>query len=190
MSSLDNIIFQYTSGYWANTYLPGDSSMRLLAARLKNNNGVNIADAINQNIQPFDYPAHSALAIYLNTDMATIQGHRDDNATRMRIQIGIQASNRKGGHRSAMNIGLVFDLSNKTTKYAASMKALLLAMLKSKRAGDNISVTIAGIPAGGMLIKPKNFHHGQIQVLLNTLFANEASTNSPVFAFDAFKSPY
>ncbi|MCF6317661.1 MAG: hypothetical protein L3J83_00020 [Proteobacteria bacterium] len=175
INSTDGISYQTATGYWANTYLPGDSSMRLLEAsltdNLTDNQALKINNSIKQNIQPFDYPENSALAVYLNSDVANL---KNQQPTRMRIQVGIQAANRQGGQRSPMNIGLVFDMSNKTPKYAQSMKALLLALLKSKQPGDNISLTVAGI-AGGRLIEPKDFRHGQIQVVMNNLFSSETS---------------
>ncbi|MBL4661847.1 MAG: hypothetical protein JKY19_15925 [Alcanivoracaceae bacterium] len=169
MQSLNSLTYQSDSGYWANTYLPGDSHMRLLEASLKNGNVADISNSISQNIQPFDHPDNSALSIYLNSDAAMVQ-----QPTRMRLQVGIQASNRQTGYRQAMNIGLVFDLSNKTSDYPANMKALLLALLKSKQPGDYISLTIAGV-AGGLLIKPEDFRHGPIQVALSTLFTKETA---------------
>ncbi len=177
--STDGISYQTATGYWANTYLPGDSSMRLLEASLTDivannptdNKALIFNNSIKQNIQPFDYPENSALAVYLNSDVAHL---KNQQPTRMRIQVGIQAANRQGGQRSAMNIGLVFDVSNRTPRYAESMKALLLALLKSKQPGDNISLTVAGI-VGGRLIEPKDFRHGQIQVVMNNLFSGKQS---------------
>jgi len=169
INSLNNLTFQNASGYWANTYLPGDSHMRLLETSLKNNNIVDVTNSIDQNIQPFDHPNNSALSIYLNSDAPMVQ-----QPTRMRLQVGIQASNRQAGHRQALNIGLVFDLGNKTSEHTTSIKALLLALLKSKQPGDRISLTIAGV-AGGLLIKPKDFRHGPIQVALNTLFTKKTT---------------
>ncbi len=173
MNSLNNISYQTASGYWANTYLPGDSSMRLLEARLSDNNTLTLINSIKQNIQPFDYPDNSALAVYLNSDVANVQSQQP---TRMRIQVGIQASNRQGGQRSAMNIALVFDMNNRTPEYAAKLKALLLALLKAKQPGDHISLTVAGA-AGGVLIESKDFRHGQIQVVMNNLFSDEKQIN-------------
>lgn len=171
MNSLEDLTYQNASGYWANTYLPGDSSMRLLEANLADDTTMTMNNSINQNIQPFDYPNNAALAVYLNSDVANIESQQP---TRMRVQVGIQASNRQGGQRSAMNIALVFDMQNKSPEYAAKMKALLLALLKSKQPGDNISLTVAGVD-GGLMIEPQDFRHGQIQVVMNTLFADVAT---------------
>ncbi len=174
LNSLENLSFQIATGYWANTYLPGDSTMRMIEGRLENNKSLNLSNGISQNIQPFDYPTNSALAVYLSSDVANVES---DKPTRMRLQVGIQASNRQGGHRSAMNIGLVFDMSKITPEYSSNMKELLLALLNSKQPGDKISLTVAGVP-GGMLIAPKDFNHGPIQVVLNTLFSDEEVKNS------------
>jgi hypothetical protein len=164
LDALENIKFQKASGYWANTYVPGDSQMRLLHLNLEQNNILGLHNSIDQNLQPFDYPNNSALAMYLNSDHAYVKGIQ-----RMRLQVGIQAANRKGGHRTAMNIALVFDLTHKNALYGKKMKALLTALLKAKQPGDNISLTIAGAP-GARLIEAKDFRQGTIQVALNQLF--------------------
>lgn len=174
LDALENIKYQKASGYWANSYVPGDSQMRLLHLNLEQNNILGLQNSINQNIQPFDYPNNSALAIYLNSDHAYVKGTQ-----RMRLQVGIQAANRKGGHRTAMNIALVFDLTEKDALYSKKMKALLTALLKAKQPGDNISLTVAGA-AGATLIKAEDFRQGTIQVALNQLFAEtKESTDNP-----------
>ena len=176
--TLKSIVYQNASGYWANTYVPGDSSMRLLKAKLQENKIDNLANSIKQNIQPFDYPRNSALAVYLSSDHAAIERNKP---TRMRLQVGIQASNRKGGHRSAMNIGLVFDLTgvsgNNKQSYKNKMQALLAALLKSKQADDRISLTVAGVK-GETLISAENFRHGPIQVALNNLFSKQTQSKA------------
>jgi len=176
LQSLENISYKNSSGYWANTYLPGDSQMRLIHSKLLQDKtqGQDVLDSINPNIQPFDAPTSSAMEVYLSSDHAVLKSQQP---TRMRLQVGLQASARKGGHRSAMNIGLVYDSqnsqANKTTQIK-KLKALLSALLKSKQAGDKISLTVTG-GQGGLVIDSHDFRHGTIQVALNQLLNSDES---------------
>jgi hypothetical protein len=176
LQSLENINYKNSSGYWANTYLPGDSQMRLIHSKLLQDKtqGQDVLDSINPNIQPFDAPTSSAMEVYLSSDHAVLKSQQP---TRMRLQVGLQASARKGGHRSAMNIGLVYDSqnsqANKTTQIK-KLKALLSALLKSKQAGDKISLTVTG-GQGGLVIDSHDFRHGTIQVALNQLLKSDES---------------
>ena len=164
LNSMEDVKYQNATGYWANNYLPGDASMRLLGAELLKND-VDIESIVEQNRQPFDYPDNSALEVYLSSDQSYVNSQEP---TRMKLQVGIQASNRKGGHRSAMNIGVIFDVSNNNLDSNKKMKALLLALLKAKQASDNISVTLTGAN-GGLVIKASEFRYGTIQALMNDL---------------------
>ena len=183
IQSLNNLTFQNPTGYWANTYVPGDSNIRWIENQLQNwdrssinyslENDFNIDSLVKQNHQPFDYPNASALAVYLQSDHKAIHG-----PTRMRVQVGLQASERQSGQRSAMNIGLVFDLKNKSI-LTPKMRAVLFALLKSKQPGDKISLTVTGWP-GGMLIKPEDFRHGPIKILLNKMLSAEGESPDPM----------
>jgi len=164
LNSLNNVTYQNATGYWANNYLPGDASMRLLGAELLKND-VDIQSIVEQNRQPFDFPSNSALEVYLSSDKAFVNAQEP---TRMKLQVGIQASNRKGGHRSTMNIGLVFDVNEYNADSNKKLKALLLALLKAKQAGDKISVTLTGVN-GGQVIEASEFRYGTIQALMNSL---------------------
>ena len=55
--------------------------------------------------QPFDAPQDAALAVYLDADAAAIE-----RPTRLRVQVGLKGAERQGGHRPAMNLGLLVDL--------------------------------------------------------------------------------
>jgi hypothetical protein len=184
LQSLENITYKNSSGYWANTYLPGDSQMRLIHTKLLQDKaqGQEVLASISPNIQPFDAPTNSAMAVYLSSDHAVLQSQQP---TRMRLQVGLQASQRKGGHRSAMNIGLIYDTqatqADKPTQIK-KLKALLSALLQSKQAGDRISLTVTG-SEGGLVISSNQFRHGPIQVALNKLLnADESESISLIQA--------
>lgn len=174
IQSLDGITFQQATGYWANTYVPGDPEIRLLENRLKHWDrskitpiiGTNtlIEQSTEQNSQPFDSPSNAALAVYLHADRRAIQ-----NSSRLRVQIGLQASKRFSGHRPLMNVGVLLDTRNiMDKKRIDKLKALLNALAKSKQPGDRFSLTVSG-NNGGTWIKPEDFRHGSIQIALRSL---------------------
>ena len=185
LQSLGDLDFKKPTGYWANTYIPGDSDKRRLKAQLQDWDRTQIKRLLNsnssfdnaefeqniqQNNQPFDSPINSAMAVYLQSDQKTVQG-----TTRMRLQVGLQASRRQSGHRSTMNVGVVFDVKNKTES-VPKLKALLMALLKQKQPGDNFSLAVTG-EAGGLIIKSEEFRHGPIQVALNNILADKTKSN-------------
>ncbi|MCP4328997.1 MAG: hypothetical protein GY791_11235 [Alphaproteobacteria bacterium] len=174
--ALDGLTFQEPTGYWANTYIPGDPEMRLLQARLAAWNraalgsDVRLEQAVHPIEQPFDAPRDAALAVYLDADTAAIEGE-----TRLRIQVGLKGAERQGGHRPAMNIGVVLDLlSGADGDMATRIRALMTALERMDQPGDRFSLTVAG-PSGGRLIAPDQFKHGPLQITLDRLFDSDAA---------------
>ncbi|WP_223787368.1 hypothetical protein [Marinicella meishanensis] len=159
--------FQQATGYWANTYVPGDAHMRWLQARLQQA-GTAELPAVRQNHQPFDPPHNAALALFLASDRSALHS---DAATRLRLQVGLQAGAQQGGHRSALNLALVLDLSDRSApaEVKAETQALLAALLSHKQVSDQVSVFVTG-PGGGQVIQAQDFKHGPIQVALAQLF--------------------
>ena len=183
INTTSNLVYQSATGYWANNYLPGDPDIRLLEARLALwdralvaqtvGRGAALEKSIQPNRQPFDPPSNAALAVYLHADHNAVQ-----DPTRMRLQLGIQATERFSGHRPAMNIGIVVDANNLSEESVnAKVKALLRAVSQSAQSGDRFSLTVAG-PQGGIWIKPDDFRHGQIQVAINKLFSAQQDTDT------------
>ncbi len=180
--SLEGLAFQDPTGYWANTYIPGDPAMRLLEARLRawDRRGlgaqVRLEQAARQAEQPFDPPAQAALALYLHADRRGIQG-----PTRLRVQVGLKGAQRRGGHRPAMNVGLVVDLRSLANVApgtgpvtGARIRALVTALERARQPGDRFSLTVAG-PAGGVLVPPEQFRHGPLRVAMDRLFGETQS---------------
>ena len=182
----DNVPFQRASGYWENQYVPGDPTLRRLHRRLTESDrtqlGLPGADAMlldaasRQYSQPFDRPADSALAVYLHGDRRGVQGE-----TRMRLQVGIQATQRGSGRRTAMNVGVVLDLrAEPDADDAAAIRSLLEALSQARDSGDTISLTVAGRP-GGMVLPPGDFRYGPVTVALEELLSSQAApTEGPV----------
>ena len=170
--NLDGLSFQEPKGYWANSYIPGDPAMRLLQARL----GAWDRGALGQDLrleqdispiaQPFDGPRDGAVALYLASDAPAIEG-----PTRLRVQVGLKGAERQGGHRPAMNIGLVVDQRELFDLEAATrVRALIDALQRARQPGDRFSLTVAG-PAGGLLVAPEDFRHGPLSVALERILS-------------------
>jgi len=179
--ALKNLSFQEPAGYWANSYIPGDPAMRLLQARLRAwdrgalGQDLRLERAVRQVVQPFDAPRDAALAVYLHADAPAIEG-----PTRLRIQIGLKGAERQGGHRPAMNIGLVVDLRNITdANTGVRIRALIAALNRVRQPEDRFSLTVAG-PDGGLLVPPEQFRHGPLRVAMDRLFGASRDTASAI----------
>ena len=182
--SLDDLIFQEPTGYWANTYIPGDPEIRVLQARLAawDRTALGQYNRLEQDVrpgvQPFDAPADAAVAVTMASDTTSING-----PTRLRVQIGVKGAERLGGRRPAMNIGLVVDIRSLADAETGSrIRALITALERSRQPGDRFSLTVAG-PAGGLLVAPEQFRHGPLQVALDRMF------NSSNIAGEALSLP-
>jgi len=168
---IDGLTYQDPTGYWANSYIPGDPAMRLLQARLRAwdrgalGQTVQLEQAARPVQQPFDAPQDAALAVYLHADAPAIDG-----PTRLRLQVGIKGAERQGGHRPAMNIGLLVDLRDGAdTETARRIRALIAALERARQPEDRFSLTVAG-PDGGLLVPPGEFRHGPLRVAMERMF--------------------
>ncbi len=163
---------QPASGYWVNSYVPGDPVMRHLQAQLAANDATRLIPAwrshpeppllhgaSRRTTQPFDPPTDTALAIQLQTDRSTIIGE-----SRMLVQIGLAGTPRRWGRRSTMNVAVVLDLSgNIPPATGASLVALAAAFGEARDANDRFRLIAAG-RGGGELVTPKDFHRGPVVV--------------------------
>jgi Ca-activated chloride channel family protein len=177
--ALETLVFQEPVGYWANTYIPGDPAMRLLAARLEawNRTALGRDLRLERDVQalrqPFDAPQDSALALYLHADTAAIEG-----PTRLRLQVGLKGAERQGGHRPAMNVAVVIDLRDGAdVATGARIRALITALERARQPEDRFSLTLAG-PNGGLVVPPEAFRHGPLKVALERMFAEAGKTAS------------
>lgn len=161
-NSLENLSFQAAEGYWENTYIPGDPLLRQLAVSLQGTDQQALAQSITPNWQPFDPPEHAALALYLSSDRAFIE-----QPSRLRIQLGLQASSRQGGQRSTLNLAVVLDLSQPMTDFSA-IRALLFALQQAQQPGDRFSL-IAATSTAELLVSPQQFRFGPLQLALKSL---------------------
>ncbi len=190
--AVERVKTQDASGYWANTYVPGDPVVRWLQARLQERNvsaltafasgPLQLDAAARAPLQPFDAPTNSALDVFLSSDRSAIDG-----VGRMILQVGLQATERRGGSRPAMNIGLVLNLHG--TLPAATdkgMRAVVTAFSKVRDDGDRFSLSAAGRP-GGIRVAGDDFRHGPLSIALKNLLDDETAPARQTSVFDAVK---
>jgi hypothetical protein len=135
------------SGYWENSYVPGDPDIRILEANLKqwsNQPGsqplIELPQLLTTTWQPFDPPSDAALGLYLSTDKAGV-----DAPQRVRLQIGLKGSARQSGQRSPMNIGLLIQhhqLRDKST--TERLSKLIQTFHHMKQSGDQFVLVVSG----------------------------------------------
>ena len=168
---IEGVALQPATGYWANTYLPGDPVLRHLQSSLLARDAsalqafseapVSLHQQVQVLTQPFDAPEAAALAVYVQADRGALDG-----PGRMLLQVGLQASDRSGGRRPAMNVSLVLDLRQALNESeAASLRALLAAFVQQRDLGDRFRVFVAGRGGEGRL-ESDSFHHGPLTIHL------------------------
>lgn len=185
LENVENLTFQDARGYWRNTYIPGDATIRLLRTRMRlwdrlpALHQMRLA-TVNANRQFLDVPRNAALGLYLQADKAAVSG-----TARVRVQIGLQGAERKGV-RPTMNVGLVIDLSDSAHRPTAQqVRAIVTALTDAHQPGDRFSLTVAG-PDGGLLVGADDFRHGPLQVALTRLLRGDTHTDArPVPLSDA-----
>jgi TonB family protein len=181
--SVDELVFHPARGYWANTYLPGDPEMRFLQARLQRFNTTELQvltgrtprlhGAAHQPFQPFDSPAHAAMALYVHADRKGLTGEE-----RILVQVGLKGIESRAGRRPAMNVGVVLDLRGEIPlNIAHSMRAILTELNRAKALGDRFRLVVAGRP-GGLVLGPEAFRHGALTAVLDQLFERDTPSHS------------
>ncbi len=174
-ASLEGATFIDPRGYFQNNYVPGDRELRRLHASLASRKSEAMGSphtASHEPAEPFDPPRDAALALYLHADQRGISG-----PTRLLLEVGLQGTRRRSGHRPPLNLGIVLDLRNTvSTDVMAAMRALADALAASRDLGDSFSLVVAGRP-GGEIVAPIDFRHGPVTVALDQLFEEEQATS-------------
>jgi hypothetical protein len=158
--AVEGVRTQSATGYWLNTYVPGDAENRLLADRVYADDAAyQLARGLSALERPFDPPTDSALAVTAHGSRARTNGE-----TRMVVQVGLQATERSTGRRPAMSIAVVLDLRAELTSDEQDRVTALLQTLSSmQETGDRISLVVAG-EQGGVWIEPGEFRYGTLAV--------------------------
>jgi hypothetical protein len=163
----ENLTFQSPTGYWANSYVPGDPEIRLLSARLAQwdrswlDGNAFLEQAVAPVQQPFDAPADNALALSVMADANAVSAS-GDGINRMRLQVGIRGIEHRRGQRPAMNVGVVVDLPpDAPVEVRIATRALLDAMLQSRQHGDRFSLVMTD---SGLVVEAGDFRFGSLQL--------------------------
>lgn len=191
-ASVEGLSFQEPTGYWANTYVPGDPLMRLLHARLMQQDRslleayavkpVRLHDRARRTAQTFEPPEQTALGVTLQSDRTGLTG-----PTRALVEVGLQATLRHGARRPAMNVAVVLDArGDVSSEVAARMRALVLALSEAKELGDRFSLIVAGRAgrAGGVLLGRESFERGPLTVALDDLFGGAQTRKGNALGID------
>jgi hypothetical protein len=185
--TVEGVTFVEPSGYWANTYVPGDPLVRGLQLRLRQRDvgsaaattGLALAHGISPVDQPFDGPSNAALGLHLQADRRSVEGE-----SRVLLQVGLRATERRAGRRPAMNAMVVLDLRTPLgPSSASSVRALLEALAASRDVGDRFGLVVAGAEAR-VVIEPGELRYGTAQVAARDLLeaAGAAPTTAPTSA--------
>lgn len=180
---------QAPTGYWQNTYIPGDPALRLLRAQLAGfdrrvlagptGRAPRLDDAARPRAQAFDPPASAAVGLYVHADRRAVRG-----PARTLVQVGLQGTMRHAGHRPEMNVAVVLDWrGGAPPRVARSVRALLLALARARDVGDRFTLTVAGAP-GEQGLGPRDFRHGPLVVAMQRL-AGGARTGEPLSLSEA-----
>ncbi len=181
------------TGYWTNTYVPGDPVLRYLQARLAGRDRSSLSvggpeaprlhDDARRTTQPFDPPPDAALALQLHSDRAAVEGE-----TRMLVQVGLAGTPRRGGRRPAMNVALVLDLGGAIpAATGAGMIGLAGAFAEARDLGDRFRLIAAG-PGGGELVTPDDFRHGPVTVATqDVVVAHDPAAGPPIDLVEALR---
>ncbi len=176
------LIFRSAQGYFANTYLPGDAAIRALQARLESwdrtalekelGSVLQLERSVMPASQPFDAPRDSALAVYVHSDRAKVSGQ-----TRMLLQVGVKASDRKNALRQPLSLTVIADARGElsaNTKQA--LRALVDALAQAKNSGDHFRLLIVGRGKEGIIdVRSENFRHGPLTLALKEALEGKGS---------------
>jgi hypothetical protein len=187
------LMFQPPTGYWANTYVPGDPEIRLLDARLAEwdrswlPGGPGLERSVEAVSQPFDTPSDNALALSLMSDVSAItRAVQSGSPTRLRLQVGVAGIEHRRGQRPAMNVGVVVDLPPDTPdEQRIAVRALLDALLQSRQAGDRFSLVVAG---SGLIVEATDFRFGSLRLAQQQILEpEEKAAANPMTLFEAVR---
>ncbi len=165
-----SLAYKDPDGYWANHYVPGDPQIRLLGARLARWDRSSLGEAwrlereVTPIDQPFDAPADNALALSVMSDANAVDG-----PTRMRIQVGLRGIEHLRGQRPAMNLAVVLDLPDDADdSVRIEGRALLEALLSSKRSGDRFSLVLNDGSEDSTILAD-DFRYGSLQLAMQNM---------------------
>jgi len=170
----EGLTFRSPTGYWANTYLPGDSAMRSLRRRLADDPvALRLADLASPAEPAFEAPRSGALALSVSSDTAQVEGR-----TRVLMSVGVRGAAQRAGRRPSLRTQVLLDLRQPLDEGARGrVRALLSALSRRHEASDEVGLIVAG-PDGGTRIELGSMRHGQVTVALRRIFGERPADAS------------
>lgn len=187
---LDQLAFIPARGYFKNTYLPGDPELAYLEEKLQkglfmDGETLRLERAALPYRQPFDAPASSGLAVYLNADRAFVEGQ-----SRVTLQVGLKGSERHARRRASLNAALVVDLrSIPSEQDRRALWALCDSMAQSLQAGDRFALVAVGVEKP-LRVKPSRFNLTTVRVALASALEEIEASGVKGTLLDALKIAY
>lgn len=171
---VEGLAFHSASGYWANTYLPGDPAMRALGRQLQDQPQAAALAALAQPMDArLDPPRQGALALRVAADRAAVEGR-----SRVLVSVGLRGAAQRSGRRPTLRAQVVLDLRQPLDAAGqARVRALLTSLSRARDGADRIGVVVAG-PGGGELLPLGRLRYGELSVALRRAFAGTGPVTS------------
>ncbi len=167
----EGLTFRSPTGYWANTYVPGDPAIRALRRRLADDPvAARLAELASPAEPGFEAPRTGALSLSISADRARVEGR-----TRVLMSVGIRGAAQRAGRRPSLRTQVLLDLRRPLDEVERGrVRALLSALSRRHEGADQIGLLIAG-PDGGARIELGAMRHGEVTVALRRAFGARPS---------------
>lgn len=170
------LTFAAHDGWWENTYVPGDSEIRMLQARVAAAGGtyLSLAERAAPTVPAVAAPTERAIAVGVHADRAAIEG-----PTRVRVEVALRGIQQAAGRRGALRIALVVDTEHPLSAEAQGrVRSLVSSLARSAGGRDRVMLVGAG-QHGGTLVPLGAMRAGAMEVALRHLFAGGDRNTSP-----------
>lgn len=163
---VEGLSFRSPTGYWANTYVPGDPAIRALRRRLADHPAAaQLASLAQPGAPGFEAPRSGALALDVSADRAEVEGR-----SRVLLSVGLRGAEGGTGRRPRLRTQVLVDLRQPLDASAqARVRALLTSLARRRDATDRIGLIAAGSD-GGALVPLGRMRFGELSVALRRAF--------------------
>lgn len=175
-ADLDALTFRSPTGYWTNTYVPGDPAARALRGALA---GDPVALRLAELAEPvgptWEAPRSGALSLAVEADRRGVDGR-----SRVRVSVGLRGAAQRAGRRPALTTEVVLDLRRPLGDAAQGrVRALLSSLSRQHDGGDRVGLIVVG-PDGGERIGLGAMRFGEVSVALRRAFGDAPDDATPL----------
>ncbi|MFT7581958.1 MAG: hypothetical protein ACI9MR_003639, partial [Myxococcota bacterium] len=162
----EGLTFRPATGYYENTYVPGDPRVARLQQAVSgglivDETRLSLAALAEPVAQPFDAPDDRALAVFLSSDAVATEG-----PVRMTLQIGIKGAERAAARRASLNLALVVDLASiRDEADRQVLWSMADALANARQTGDRFTLVTAGL-AEVTQLAPDQFSNAEVRRVL------------------------